>query len=97
MYLSFVCLVRIEKTGPEACPGKGDAPLGSGNMEGMWESHRITAFQVLGKEKALTVLPPTLVWFYLINRMYCPWMIFSDATLHHALSSFFTSLYNSTY
>lgn len=29
----------------------------------MWESHRITAFQVLGKEKALTVLSPTLIWF----------------------------------
>ena len=29
----------------------------------MWESHQITAFQVLGKEKALTGFPPTLVWF----------------------------------
>ena len=63
----------------------------------MWESHQITAFQVLGKEKALTGFPPTLVWFYLINWMYCPWMVFSDAGLHHALSSFFTSLHYSTY
>ncbi|MGN0992048.1 MAG: hypothetical protein ACI4O4_11370 [Candidatus Ventricola sp.] len=31
--------------------------------KGMWESHRITAFLDLGKEKALTVFPPTLVWF----------------------------------
>nr|WP_325195117.1 hypothetical protein [uncultured Oscillibacter sp.] len=38
----------------------------------MWASHRITAFQVLGKEIALTVFPPTLVWFYLINRMQLP-------------------------
>ena len=63
----------------------------------MWESHRITAFQVLGKEKALTVFPPTLIWFYLIIRMYCPWMIFSDAGLQYARSSFFDSLHYSTY
>ena len=44
----------------------------------MWVSHQITAFQVLGKEKALTVFPPTLVWFYLVNRISCPWVIFSD-------------------
>ena len=77
--------------------GKGTIRLKTETGKGMWESHRITAFQVLGKEKALTVLPPTLIWFYLINRMYCPWMIFSDATLHHALSSFFDSLHYSTY
>lgn len=29
----------------------------------MWVSHRITAFLNLGKEKALTGSPPTLVWF----------------------------------
>ena len=63
----------------------------------MWVSHRITAFLHLGKEKALTVFPPTLVWFYLINRMYCPWMVFSDAGLHHAHSPFFNSLHYSTY
>ena len=63
----------------------------------MWESHRITAFQVLVKEKALTEIPPTLVWFYLIIRMYFPWMVFSDAGLHHAHSSFFTNLHYSTY
>ena len=44
----------------------------------MWVSHRITAFLHLGKEKALTVFPPTLVWFYLVNRISCPWVIFSD-------------------
>ena len=65
--------------------------------KGMWESHQITTFLDLGKEKALTVFPPTLVWFYLINWMYCPWMVFSDAGLHHALSSFFDSLHYSTY
>ena len=63
----------------------------------MWVSHRITAFLHLGKEKALTVFPPTLIWFYLIIRMYCQWMVFSDAGLHHARSSFFTSLHYSTY
>lgn len=65
--------------------------------KGMWASHRITAFLDLGKEKALTGFPPTLIWFYLIIRMYCPWMVFSDAELHHALSSFFDSLHYSTY
>ena len=44
----------------------------------MWESHQITTFLDLGKEKALTVFPPTLVWFYLVNRISCPWVIFSD-------------------
>lgn len=65
--------------------------------KGMWESHRITTFLDLGNEKALTVFPPTLVWFYLVNRMYCPWMFFSDAGLYHARSSFFTSLHYSPY
>ena len=50
-------------------------------------------FRLWGKEKALTGFPPTLVWFYLINWMYCPWIVFSDAGLHHALSSFFGSLH----
>ena len=51
---------------------KGTLRLEAEIGKGMWESHQITAFQVLGQEKALTVFPPTLVWFYLINRMYCP-------------------------
>ena len=63
----------------------------------MWESHRITAFLNLGKEKALTVFPPTLIWVYLIIRMYCPWMVFSDAGLQYARSFFFTGLHYSTY
>ena len=46
-------------------------------------------FRLWGKEKALTGFPPTLVWFYLINWMYCPWIVFSDAGLHHALSDRF--------
>ena len=55
-------------------------------------------FRLWGKEKALTGFPPTLVcFFYLVNRMYCPWMFFSDAGRHHALSSFFDSLYDSRY
>lgn len=77
--------------------GKGTLRLEAEIGKGMWESHQITAFQVLGKEKALTGIPPTLVWVYLIIRMYCPWMVFSDAGLHHALSSFFDSLYDSRY
>ena len=77
--------------------GKGTLRLETEIGKGMWESHQITTFLDLGKEKALTVFPPTLVWFYLIIRMYCPWMVFSDATLHHARSSFFTSLHYSTY
>ena len=77
--------------------GKGTHRLKTEMRKEMWASHQITAFQVLGKEKALTGFPPTLVWFYLINWMYCPWMVFSDAGLHHALSSFFTSLHYSTY
>ena len=43
--------------------GKGTLRLEAEMGKGMWESHQITAFQVLGKEKALTVFPPTLVWF----------------------------------
>ena len=35
----------------------------------MWESHQITAFLDLGKEKALTGFPPTLVWFYLVSSI----------------------------
>ena len=77
--------------------GKGTHRLKTEMRKEMWASHQITAFQVLGKEKALTGFPPTLVWFYLINWMYCPWMVFSDAGLHHALSSFFDSLHYSTY
>ena len=42
---------------------RGTLRLEAETGKGMWESHRITAFQVLGKEKALTVFPPTLVWF----------------------------------
>ena len=63
----------------------------------MWESHQITAFQVLGKEKALTVFRQRWFGFYLVNRMYCPWMVFSDAGLHRAHSPFFDSLHYSTY
>ena len=77
--------------------GKGTLRLTTEIGKGMWESHQITAFQVLGQEKALTGIPPTLVWVYLIIRMYCPWMVFSVAGLLHALSSFFDSLYDSTY
>lgn len=77
--------------------GKRTLRLTTETGKGMWESHQITAFQVLGKEKALTGIPPTLVWVYLIIRMYCPWMVFSDAGLHHAHSSFFTNLHYSTY
>ena len=76
---------------------RGTLRLEAETGKGMWESHRITAFQVLGKEKALTGIPPTLVWVYLIIRMYCPWMVFFDAGLHHVLSSFFDSLYDSRY
>ena len=57
---------------------KGTFRLETEMRKEMWASHQITAFQVLGKEKALTGFPPTLVWFYLINWMYCPWMVFSD-------------------
>ena len=76
---------------------KGTFRLETEMRKEMWASHRITAFLNLGKEKALTVFPPTLVWFYLINRMYCPWMVFSDAGLHHTHSPFFDSLHYSTY
>ena len=58
--------------------GKGTHRLKTEMRKEMWASHQITAFQVLGKEKALTVFPPTLVWFYLVNRISCPWVIFSD-------------------
>ena len=57
---------------------KGALRLKTEIGKGMWVSHRITAFLHLGKEKALTVFPPTLVWFYLVNRISCPWVIFSD-------------------
>ena len=77
--------------------GKGTLRLETEMGKGMWASHQITAFQVLGKEKALTGFPPTLVWFYLIIRMYCPWMVFSDAGLHHAHSPLFDSLHCITY
>lgn len=77
--------------------GKGTLRLEAEIGKGMWESHRITAFQVLGQEKNADGFPPTLVWVYLIIRMYCPWMVFSDAGLHHAHSSFFTNLHYSTY
>ena len=76
---------------------RGTLRLETETGEGMWASHQITAFLNLGKEKALTVFPPTLVWFYLIIRMYCPWMVFSDAGLQYARSSFFTSLHYSMY
>ena len=78
--------------------GKGTLRLTTEIGKGMRVSHRITTFLDLGKEKALTGFPPTLVcFFYLVNRMYCPWMFFSDAGRHHALSSFFTNLHYSTY
>ena len=57
---------------------RGTLRLETEIWKGMWVSHRITAFLHLGKEKALTVFPPTLVWFYLVNRISCPWVIFSD-------------------
>ena len=41
--------------------GKGTLRLEAEIGKGMWESHQITTFQVLGKEKALTGIPPTLV------------------------------------
>lgn len=77
--------------------GKGTLRLETEMGKGMWASHQITAFQVLGKEKALTGFPPTLVWFYRVNRINCTWMVFSDAGLHHAHSPFFNSLHYSTY
>ena len=78
--------------------GKGTLRLTTEIGKGMRVSHRITTFLDLGKEKALTGFPPTLVcFFYLVNRMCCPWMFFSDAGQHHALSSFFDSLYDSRY
>lgn len=77
--------------------GKGTLRLEAEIGKGMWESHRITAFQVLGKEKALTVFRQRWFCFFLVNRMYCLWMAFSDAGLHHAHSSFFTNLHYSTY
>ena len=46
-YLSFSCLVRIEKTGHEACPGKGDAPLENGDRigdVGITSNHRLSGF-----------------------------------------------------
>ena len=76
---------------------RGTLRLTTETGKGMWESHRITAFQVLGKEKALTVFRQRWFGFFLVNRMYCLWMAFSDAGLHHALSSFFDSLHYSTY
>ena len=63
----------------------------------MWASHRITAFQVLGKEKALTVFPPTLVWFLSGQPDKLPMGDFLRCGPHHALSFFFTSLHYSTY
>lgn len=77
--------------------GKGTLRLEAEIGKGMWESHQITDFQVLGQEKALTVFRQRWFCFFLVNRMYCLWMAFSDAGLHHALSSFFDSLYDSTY
>ena len=77
--------------------GKGTHRLKTEMRKEMWASHQITAFQVLGKEKALTGFPPTLVWFYRVNRINCTWMVFSDAGLHHAHSPFFNSLHYSTY
>lgn len=95
--LSIGCSWIKERQAMKPVRGKGTHRLKTEMRKEMWASHQITAFQVLGKEKALTGFPPTLVWFYLINWMYCPWMVFSDAGLHHALSSFFTSLHYSTY
>jgi len=77
--------------------GKGTLRLEAEIGKGMWESHQITAFQVLGQEKALTVFRQRWFGFFLVNRMYCLWMAFSDAGLHHVLSSFFDSLYDSRY
>ena len=77
--------------------GKGTLRMKTETGKGMWASHRITAFLDLGKEKALTGFPPTLVWFYRVNRINCTWMIISDAALHHALSFFFASLHYSMY
>ena len=77
--------------------GKGTLRLEAEIGKGMWESHQITAFQVLGQEKALTVFRQRWFCFFLVNRMYCLWMAFSDAGLHHAHSSFFTNLHYSTY
>ena len=77
--------------------GKGTLRLEAEIGKGMWESHQITTFQVFDKEKALTVFRQRWFGFYLVNRMYCPWMIFSDAGLHHTLSSFFDSLHYSMY
>ena len=77
--------------------GKGTLRLEAEIGKGMWESHQITAFQVLGQEKALTVFRQRWFGFFLVNRMYCLWMAFSDDGLHHVLSSFFDSLYDSRY
>ena len=60
-------------------------------------SHRITAFLHLGKEKALTVFPPTLVWFLSGQPDKLPMGDFLRCGPHHALSFFFTSLHYSTY
>ena len=76
---------------------RGTLRLKTETGKGMWESHQITAFQVLGKEKALTVFRQRWFGFYLVNRMYCLWMAFSDAGLYRALSSCFDSLHYSTY
>ncbi len=46
-YLSFDCSQIKEKTGHEACPGKGDAPLGSGDKKGnvgITSNHHLSGF-----------------------------------------------------
>ena len=45
--------------------GKGTLRLEAEIGKGMWESHQITAFQVLGQEKALTVFRQR--WFVFLS------------------------------
>ena len=55
--------------------GRETLLLENGDTEGN-EGIKSPPFRLWGKEKALTGFPPTLVWFYLINWMYCPWIVF---------------------
>ena len=54
---------------------RGTLRLTTETGKGMWESHRITAFQVLGKEKALTVFANAgLVFIWSTGCTACGWL-----------------------
>ena len=54
---------------------RGTLRLKTETGKGMWESHQITAFQVLGKEKALTVFANAgLVFIWSTGCTACGWL-----------------------